>query len=596
VRAYTDKKFDKPLSTQITESGLACSGPDAPLNVQWSRLQYSGSVKFAALRDPDKVSGIYDFIYSAREAPYWTIKGSLLERWLQETSNLRGQTILAESSSPSVLTAATQEGQSITTIAENFGKDSQSVDLSISAPKGRKITGYEITTFNFNAASDKPSYDTQNKELGSGAHEINCPVTLSSGGTVAIVAKLDGQAEVDKVASTDEFTGGMFLVPAGEPIKVKVTGHRDRKYALLRMAVENNTSHWSDVWASVNGKLYQIPSSLWRRPLRLFDIPVDPSIIKKNNTVVLLADPTSKIRAVTTAIELSDVPMAYGKPQPMRTVAQIQTPPGMLAGGKSYPVSIVMSGNDKSSLDASRIVWSLPNGWRIKPAEVSGGQYSFDLSIPADAVVDWYPISTKVEIGGKQIDLNTQVHVITPIECDEFAKAPTIDGNLSDWAGHKSYEILTPDWQYRRLMWMPGHRQYQHTGKTMRFGWSKDGFYFAAEIPPHKKSWSDKWNHRKNNWVELYFDLLDDREWFTYGRDDYQFGITLAEDGKAIVNEPIWVGAAPKYTVNPLPGAVAKWVKNKDGSTTLEGFIPADAFEVWAPGQISRIGFDFRIG
>jgi hypothetical protein len=80
-----------------------------------------------------------------------------------------------------------------------------------------------------------------------------------------------------------------------------------------------------------------------------------------------------------------------------------------------------------------------------------------------------------------------------------------------------------------------------------------------------------------------------------YGRDDYQFGVVLSDNGEAVISEPIWVGAAPKYTVKPLPGAVAKWVE-KDGRTILEGFIPANAFEVWDPREISSIGFDFRVG
>ena len=595
VRAYTDQKFGKPLSTQITESGLACSGPEAPMPVQWSRLQYSGSVKFAAFRDPDKVSGIYDFLWSAPNIPYWTIKGSLLEKWMQATRNLRGQTILTQSSSESVLSAATQGDQSLVAVAENFGDGCESVLLKISAPKGRKITGYDVATVNFDASSDKPSCETKTIQLASPASEFSCPVKLSAGGTVAITAMLDGQAGAERVVSTDEFTSYNFLVAAGQPIQVNVTRHRHSGYALLRMAVENKTSHWSDLWVKLNGKLYQMPCSFWRRPCRLFEVSVDPAIIRKKNTIVLVADPSSEIRAVTTAIELSDVPMAYGKPRPMRAMAQIQAPAATLQGGKSYPVSVVTHAGKESALDPSRIVWSLPDGWEMKPAAVSNGQCWAKLTIPPDAVVDWYPLSAKMVIGGERINLNTQVHVITPIECEEFKTAPTIDGDLAEWAGHKSYEILTPTWQYRRLVWMPGHRQYQHTGKSMRFGWSKDGFYFAAEMEPRQKVWSDKWNYRKHDWVELYFDLLDDRKWFTYGREGYQFGVALSDNGEAVVNEPIWVGSAPKYTVKPLPGAVVKWVQ-KAGRIVLEGFIPANAFEAWAPRQISTIGFDFRIG
>ncbi len=594
VRAYTEKKFAKPLSTQITESGLAVSGPEAPLDVQWSRLQYSASVKFAALRDPDKISGIYDFIWSAKEAPYWTIKGSLLEKWLQATKDLRGQTILAQSSSPTVLVAATQGDNSLVMVAENFGDGPESVDVKVTAPKGRKVTGYEITLLNYDAASDKVSDEKRSTPLPSPASEFACPVKLSAGGTVAIMANLDGPIATDRVVSTDEFTSDQFLVPAGEPIHVNVTKEAKSEHALLRMAVENKTSHWSDVWVKINGELYQMPSSLWRRPLRLFEIPIESSIIKQKNTIEVIADPSAELRVVMTAIELSDVPMDSVNPRPMLAMAQIQAPSETLEGGKSYSVSIVTPAGTSSTLDPGHIVWSLPEGWEMKPGTLSNGQYSAELKIPDDAVVDWYPLYAKVDIADEHIDLHTQVRVITPIACDEFKTAPKIDGDLSEWADHKSYEILTPTWQYQRLMWMPGHRDYQHTGKSMRFGWSKDGFYFAVEMEPRKELWSDKWNHRKHEWIDLYFDLLDDREWFTYRRDDDQFGIVLNDNGEAIVSEPIWVGAAPKYTVKPLPGAVAKWVK-KDGHTIVEGFIPADAFEVWAPRQISKIGFDFRI-
>ncbi len=412
---------------------------------------------------------------------------------------------------------------------------------------------------------------------------------------MAITAKLDGQVATDRVVSTDEFTSGRFLVPAGQPIKVSVTSHRDGRYALLRMAVENRTSHWSDLLVKVNGELYQMPSSLWRRPMRLFEVPVDPTIIKVNNTVVLLADPRAQLRAITTAIEISNVPMAYGKPQPMQAKGEIRTPANTLEGGKSYPISIVVSPGGGSALAAGRIVWSLPDGWKVAPGQVSDGRYATELIIPADAVVDWYPLTAKVDIEGEQIDLHAQVHVITPIECREFKTAPTIDGDLAEWAGHKSYEILTPTWHYRRLTWMPGHRQCQHTGKSMRFGWSKDGLYFAAQFGPRDTVWSDKYNSREHRWIDLYLDLLDNREWFTYGRDDYEFGIVLKDKGDAVISQPIWVGSAPKYTVSPLPRAVAKWVKQNDGSTAVEGFIPADAFEVWAPSLLSRIGFDFRM-
>lgn len=594
VRAYTDKKFGKPLSTQITESALAVSGPDAPMNLQWSRLQYSGSLKFAALRDPDKVSGIYDFIWSAKEAPFWTIRGSLLEKWLRATRNLRGRTILAQTSSPSILSAATQKDDSLVTVAENFGAHSEPVRLNISAPTARKITGYEVTTVNYDASSDKPSDETQSIQLPSAASQLNYPVTLSPGGTVAVTAKLDGQAAADKVVSTDEFTSEHFFIAAGQPIPIHVAKHTRSGYALLRIAVENRTSHWSDVWVKINGELYQLPSSLWRRPLRLFEVPIDPSIIKDSNTILLLGDPSSELRAVTTAIELSDVPMADAKPRPMPATVQLQVPATNLQGGKSYPIKIATSGSERSDLDLGRIVWSLPQGWQIEPTAAANGQHSMELKIPTDAVVDWYPISANVDVGGQQIRLASQVHVSTAIECTEFKTAPKIDGDLSEWAGHKSYEILTPTWQYQRLIWMPGHRDYQHTGKSMRFGWSKNGFYFAAEIAPRRESWADKYDPRKHNWIDLYFDLLDDRKWFTYGRDDYQFKIVLDDNGQAAISEPIWVGSVPKYTVKPLPRAVGKWVKKGD-RTILEGFIPADAFEVWDPKQLSTIGFDFRV-
>lgn len=411
---------------------------------------------------------------------------------------------------------------------------------------------------------------------------------------MAITAKLDGKVSSDKVVSTNEFTSDNFLVPAGQPIQVNVTKNSGSGYALLRMAVENKTSLWSDVWVNVNGQLYQLSSSLWRRPLRLFEVPVDPSIIKDGNTIVLLADPSSELRAVTTAIELSDVPIAQAKPQPMKAMAQLQAPAATLEGGQSYPIHIVMPANNQLSFDAGKIAWLLPEGWEIKPAAASDGQHAMELKVPADAVVDWYPLSARIDLGTEQIDLNSQVHVSSAIECNEFKTAPKINGDLSEWADHKPYEILTPVWQYQRLMWMPGHRQYQHTGKSMRFGWSKDGFYFAAEIDPRKPFWTDKWNYRKHEWIDLYFDLLNDRNWFTCGRGDDQFGIVLNDNGEAVISEPIWVGAAPKYTVKPLPGAVAKWIR-KDGRTILEGFIPADAFEAWDPKQISTVGFDFRV-
>ena len=309
---YTVVHYNKPIPTHVTEYNIAggISG-NSPKLLQWCRTRYDAEMLFAAFRDPDKIAGLYRFIYSdPRFMPGYQVKGSVLEKWLMLTKELRGKRLRAKSSSDTVKSVAVESDNSIVVLAYNKSLNSTNVTFNLKAPPHTKVVSYNIATLQYDRKTDKFKEIAKTNILKMAESMISVPLLLTEGASAVLTAKLNGRATINKVVNSMEYIPERVLIPANEKIRINIPDDVVDKSVMLRCSIEVRSSNWSDLWVDINGHLYKLPTLFWRRPCQLISIPILPRHIKRGeNDLRIITAGQTDITVITAAIELSDVAM-----------------------------------------------------------------------------------------------------------------------------------------------------------------------------------------------------------------------------------------------------------------------------------------------
>ncbi len=588
IHNYTVAHYDKPIPTHVTEYNIASgiSGNSSKL-LQWCRTRYDAEMLFAAFRDPDKIAGLYRFIYSdPRFMPRYQVKGSILEKWLMLTKELRGKRLLAKSSSDTVKSVAVESDNSIVVLAYNKTSNSTNVTFNLKAPLHTKVISYNIASLQYDRKTDEFKETVKTNILKMAESVISVPVLLTAGASAILTAELNERADIAQTMKTVEYIPKRVMISANEKIRINVQDDVADKYVMLRCGIEVRSSNWSDLWADINGHLYKLPTRFWRRPCQLISIPILSRHIKRGeNDLRIITAGQDDVNIITAAIELSDVAMTARLANPVKYAVTLNMKEQDFFAGQSYDISIKSLANSLSSLNISNISFDLPENWSVTQEIITNQVAKYKLFIPENAVIDWYPLEANINVYNEKINLRRQIRINTPVQCTKFIKAPVIDGDLAEWNSNTAARIIAPCDDPQVLIWTPGHRKYFDTGKSMRLSWDKSGFYFAASFTNDKPVGA---------WLDMFFDLNADRTVGRWDRNDHQFTVKLGKDGKAILKQILWDNQAPRIEINPQPGAKARWTQ-KDKQIFVEGFIPAEAFNIFAPVKGDIIGFDFRI-
>ncbi len=585
IHNYTLAKYKKGIPTHVTEYNIPNVGALSSKKEQWARTSYDVAMLAAALRDPDKIEGLYRFIYSdPRFMTKYQVKKSILETWLKLTKNLRGKRILSQSDTADVFAVSSQSEDSIVTLVCNNKSETEQITLNINSPAGNSFSSIALATLAYDSDADAFIQSNSTNSYNTEKSKISIITNLTSGASIVVTSKLRKQSIIDKTVETDEYIPNDVLTPAEREINISIPAAKvQRRFTMLRFGLESRSSRWSDLWVNINGHLYKLPVTFWRRPCMQIDIPVKPEHIKNNNTIKLLSGNIDDVTVITAAIELSDTKLSPVIPSPYSRALVVQMPQRDLYAGQAYPIEITALGGNIESITPKDVKFKLPENWTIKP--IASSSNSYKLQIPDTAIIDWYPIETEIVIGKQKYILRNQIKVNTPVECYAFSSPPVIDGNLLEWSDVKDSENFAPVEDFDILVWTPGHRKSIPTGNMMKTGWTKDGFYFAASFST---------NNIKKPWLDFFFDMNRDRAIGKWDRNDHQFKVELKENGAAFIKQIIWDDSAPRIEINPQPESKVRW-QEKDGKILVEGYIPATAFNVFKPFKGNLIGFDFRI-
>lgn len=164
------------------------------------------------------------------------------------------------------------------------------------------------------------------------------------------------------------------------------------------------------------------------------------------------------------------------------------------------------------------------------------------------------------------------------LSCPTMRKAPTIDGDLSEW---KSIPALTPEPISNGSGKAPSCKAF------FKMAWDKDAFYFACEVTEDEliQDRADSLIWTKDS-VQIGFDpRLDGLANAGYGDDDSEIGFALSTDGPVV-----WRWKAPKG-LSSGPVGEAKAAIRRDGDRTVyEAAIP------WSQLAFPRVGKDASFG
>lgn len=162
-----------------------------------------------------------------------------------------------------------------------------------------------------------------------------------------------------------------------------------------------------------------------------------------------------------------------------------------------------------------------------------------------------------------------------------YRKAPTIDGDLSDWPD----KFLLPD--LGGLDAQPGFGR-------VYMGWNETGLFIACAVDGRRSAFQcDAKSFWKGDNLRLCTDMRDTRDLKRGSRYCQQFYFLPAGGGRD-GRSPI-AGAAriPRATENapPVGPGVIQVAGEREGARyTLEGFIPAEALSGFDPDEHRRIG------
>ena len=421
IRAYTQSRFNKPLSTHVTEYGHPKTGEEQSMDRQWFRVRFHGDVLFMAMRDPDKIAGLYSFIWSdPRFMPYFQVKGTPLEKWFELFSDLQGQRVYVQSDDPQQLhMQASVHGNKLNVVIQNNQQQTQRIAMKLKAPAAKQFAAWQWRTLAYAHQTQQMMNTGKQGSFSNTQTQWQMPeMVLEAGQTVSVTMDFvdtDDTSE-NKQVTTTSFASCDVMVDAGKPMEITIPGDAllNKQYATLRMGISTLDSHWSDTLVKVNDSWYRVDFPLDRKPVRWVQIPVQVSDLKSVNRVILHPFAGEQLCVMVAELEVSDVPMLSQQAQVVSHMVQLQLPNTSIIAGQTVMLAPMLL-DRKATLQ--ELHWDLPTGWEIQSA--SNG---YALQVPKDCKGDWYPIRLHGRThDGQTVMAQSQVRVLAPVSCPRFS-------------------------------------------------------------------------------------------------------------------------------------------------------------------------------